>query len=42
MLLIGILAELSVRIYYESQGKPPYHVRRTWNLEPPQDPGEGD
>ena len=30
--LLGLIAELSVRTYYESQGKPPYHVRRRVNL----------
>lgn len=29
MLMMGVLSELMVRIYYESQGKPPYRVRRT-------------
>lgn len=30
--LIGLIAELNIRIYYESQDKPPYHVRETINL----------
>ena len=32
VLLIGLIAELNIRIYYETQRKPPYHVRRTLNL----------
>lgn len=32
LLAFGLLAELAVRIYYESQGKRPYLVRKTWNL----------
>jgi glycosyltransferase involved in cell wall biosynthesis len=30
-ILMGLVAELLVRTYYESQGKTPYIVRRTWN-----------
>jgi hypothetical protein len=30
-ILMGLVAELLVRTYYESQGKTPYVVRRTWN-----------
>ncbi len=32
-LLMGLLAELLVRVYHESQGKPIYVVRRTHNLD---------
>jgi glycosyltransferase involved in cell wall biosynthesis len=32
-ILMGLLAELIVRTYHESQGKPIYHVRETKNLE---------
>jgi glycosyltransferase involved in cell wall biosynthesis len=32
ILLIGLIAELNARIYYESQRKPPYHIRETINL----------
>lgn len=32
-ILMGLLAELSIRTYYESQRKPPYVVRRTINLD---------
>jgi glycosyltransferase involved in cell wall biosynthesis len=32
ILLIGLIAELNIRIYYESQHKPPYHVRETMNV----------
>lgn len=35
ILLIGLVAELNTRIYYESQSKPPYHVREKLNIEPP-------
>lgn len=28
---MGLVAELLIRTYYESQGKTPYVVRRTWN-----------
>jgi glycosyltransferase involved in cell wall biosynthesis len=31
-LLLGVLAEVQVRTYYESQGKPPYKVRSTRNI----------
>ncbi len=31
-LLLGIMAEVQVRTYYESQGKPPYKVRSTTNV----------
>ena len=34
-ILIGILAEIVVRIYFESQSKPIYHARETLNLDPP-------
>jgi hypothetical protein len=30
-ILMGLVAELLIRTYYESQGKTPYVVRRTWN-----------
>ena len=30
--LMGLLAELIVRTYHESQGKPIYHVRETLNF----------
>ena len=33
IVLIGLIAELNIRIYYESQDKPPYHVRETRNLD---------
>ncbi len=33
ILLIGLTAELNVRIYFESQGKTPYVVKETHNLE---------
>jgi glycosyltransferase involved in cell wall biosynthesis len=29
---MGLVAELLIRTYYESQGKTPYVVRRTWNF----------
>jgi glycosyltransferase involved in cell wall biosynthesis len=31
-LLLGVLAEVQVRTYYESQSKPPYKVRSMWNI----------
>ncbi len=31
-LLLGVLAEVQVRTYYESQSKPPYKVRSTHNI----------
>lgn len=34
MVLMGVMAELLVRIYHESQGKTPYRVRRV--IEPPE------
>ena len=34
-ILIGILAEIVVRIYFESQSKLIYHARETLNLDPP-------
>lgn len=34
-ILVGILAEIVVRIYFESQSKPIYHARETLNLDPP-------
>jgi glycosyltransferase involved in cell wall biosynthesis len=33
---LGLLGELLARTYFESQGKPPYAVRQTLNLEQPQ------
>lgn len=30
--LLGLLAEISIRIYHESQSKPPYSIKRTTNL----------
>ena len=31
-ILMGFVAEIMIRIYYESQNKTPYLVRRTWNI----------
>jgi len=31
-ILMGLVAELLIRIYFESRDKTPYLVRRTWNL----------
>jgi hypothetical protein len=28
-LLLGIIAEVQARIYYEARGRPPYKIRRT-------------
>jgi glycosyltransferase involved in cell wall biosynthesis len=33
ILLIGLLAELNMRVYYESQNKDPYVIRQTLNLD---------
>jgi glycosyltransferase involved in cell wall biosynthesis len=33
-IVMGLLAELIMRTYHESQGKPIYHVRETLNFEP--------
>jgi len=35
LLLFGLLAEINMRTYYESQGKPTYFVRERCNLPPP-------
>lgn len=37
-IMLGVISELLVRIYYESQGKTPYIVRRVWR---PPGPGPG-
>jgi dolichol-phosphate mannosyltransferase len=37
-ILMGLLAEMIVRTFYESQGKPVYLVRQTRNIEQPQKP----
>ena len=36
-ILMGLLAELLIRTYYEAQGKPIYLVASTRNLEKPTD-----
>jgi len=36
-ILMGLIAELQVRTYHESQDKPTYTVRKTINVEPPDD-----
>jgi glycosyltransferase involved in cell wall biosynthesis len=33
-ILMGLVAEILIRIYFESQNKTPYIIRRTWNLGP--------
>jgi glycosyltransferase involved in cell wall biosynthesis len=33
MLTVGIISEILMRIYYESQSKPPYVIRRVLNIE---------
>ena len=35
-IVMGLLAELIVRTYHESQGKPIYHIRDTKNFDPPE------
>jgi len=37
IVLIGLLAELNVRTYYESQGRTPYVIKARWNLPPGED-----
>jgi hypothetical protein len=32
MILMGLLAEMLVRVYYESQGKPIYLIKETHNF----------
>jgi glycosyltransferase involved in cell wall biosynthesis len=32
-ILMGLVAELVIRIYFESRDKTPYLIRRTWNLD---------
>jgi dolichol-phosphate mannosyltransferase len=39
LLFFGLLAELSMRTYFESARKPPYLVRETVNLPPPRGDG---
>jgi hypothetical protein len=34
-IVMGLLAELIVRTYHESQGKPIYHIRETKNFDRP-------
>ncbi len=31
-ILMGLIAELIIRVYFESRNKTPYLIRRTWNL----------
>jgi dolichol-phosphate mannosyltransferase len=33
VLLMGVLAEIMVRTYFESQGRLPYHIRSTLNFD---------
>jgi glycosyltransferase involved in cell wall biosynthesis len=35
-ILMGLIAELLMRTYHESQGKPTYIIRKTVNLQPPE------
>jgi len=35
-ILMGLLAEMVVRTYFESQGRPAYHVRDLINFEAPE------
>jgi hypothetical protein len=37
---LGLIGEVLARTYFESQGKPPYQVRATWNLQA--DPTRGN
>lgn len=38
-LLLGLVAEMSMRIYHEAQGKRTYRIASTFNLPPPRSPG---
>lgn len=42
LVLMGILAELIARVYYESQGKPPYYVRERWDSPSPDSENKGE
>jgi dolichol-phosphate mannosyltransferase len=33
VMLMGVLAEIMVRTYFESQGRLPYHIRSTINFD---------
>jgi hypothetical protein len=33
-LSLGLMGEVMARIYFESQGKPPYVVQERWNITP--------
>ncbi len=41
-ILMGLIAELQVRTYHESQGKPTYTVRRLLNIRPNGKRPQGD
>jgi glycosyltransferase involved in cell wall biosynthesis len=40
-ILMGLVAELLIRIYYESRDKTPYLIRKTWNLPERQPANQG-
>jgi glycosyltransferase involved in cell wall biosynthesis len=39
LLMMGLMSELLIRIYHESQGRPPYRIRRVWRSVAPPDSG---
>jgi glycosyltransferase involved in cell wall biosynthesis len=41
LLMMGVMSELLIRIYYESQDRPPYRIRNVWRSVDPQSPREG-
>jgi hypothetical protein len=42
LLMMGLMCELLIRIYHESQDRPPYRIRRVWRtLESPAPDGAG-
>ena len=35
LLMMGVMSELLIRIYHESQDRPPYRIRRIWRSADP-------
>jgi glycosyltransferase involved in cell wall biosynthesis len=40
LLMMGLMSELLIRIYHESQDRPPYRIRRIWRTADPAEPGD--
>jgi hypothetical protein len=38
LLMMGLMSELLIRIYHESQDRPPYRIRRIWRTADPAEP----